>query len=410
MGNVIGSYVFGASRGIKYLTLNYEIEHIENPMNISAYDRIENSLNHLRELKIKMKNFQDIGTSLEIFVITRCATHIRQITIDAHCRIDDEGFCLAISRLVSMQKNLCSLRLTERWADVATPLIYKAIQTQSESLTTLEFCEFRNLQALLELLSNCPNLETLFLTEHFSIQNAQEMYDSIDYLPPIHIKHLKAYNILFPKISDFTLMMQTLIQLSSKRLNTIMLQFSDSNIISDIGQFCPQITFLSLTITSNELHSLYSTLPLLTSLDYLHLVFAHIEGSIGYINDPVLPSDESLEKLARSFPSRLKYLAIYFGIPPYKRPIFDLPRSLAKILGNIKNPLEKLDIYNEMDLTLMCVIADYATEIGGLKKLGIVDGWRNEELFERVKDVIEVIGKAYVFGINYNKPFYINRS
>ncbi|RHZ83082.1 hypothetical protein Glove_99g309 [Diversispora epigaea] len=58
------------------------------------------------------------------------------------------------------------------------------------------------------------------------------------------------------------------------------------------------------------------------------------------------------------------------------------------------NPLEKLDIYNEMDLELMDVIIEYATEIGGLKRLGIVDGWRDDDLFEQVKDVIEIIGKA----------------
>ncbi|CAG8457470.1 598_t:CDS:2 [Acaulospora morrowiae] len=398
MGNIIGNHLFGISRGIKTLILNYDVEYsIESIMNISTYTGIESSLGHLRELKIKTKNAQDIDFSLEIFIITRYATQIRQIIIDTHYIID-ELLYQAISSLVSIQKNLCSLKLAERWVDAATPLIYKAIQTQSESLKTLELSEFRNLQALLSLLSNCPNLETLFLTEHFSIPNAQEMFDSINYLPPIHIKHLKAYNILFPKISDFTLMIQTLIQLSSKHLNTIMLQFSDSNIISNIGQYCPQIRFLSLTITFNEFCSLYSTLPFLTSLDYLHLVFAHIEGSIGYTNDPVLPSDESLEKLAKSFPSRLKYLAVYFGIPPYKRTIFDLPHSLSKILCNIKNPLEKLDIYNEMDSRLMRVIVDYATEIGGLKKLGIVEGWTNEEWFEQSKGVIEIIVNVEVNG------------
>ncbi|CAG8437730.1 7762_t:CDS:1 [Diversispora eburnea] len=415
MGNIIGNYIVSVSRGIKFLTLNYDIDYssqnsversnIENLMNISSYYGIENRLSHLRELKIKTKHSQDIEFSLEIYIITRYAINIKQIIVDTHYIIDDL-FYQAISHLISIQKNLNSLRLAERWDDTATPLVYKAIQTQAKSLTTLELSEFRNLQALIHLLGNCSNLETLFLTEHFSIVNAQQMYDSINHLPSIYIKHLKAYNISFPKISDYTLMIQTLIQLANQHLNTIMLQYSDSKIINNIGHFCPQITFLSLTVTFDEFPSLCENLPLLTSLDYLHLVFAHIEGSIGYI-DPILPSNETLEKLAKSFPPNLKYLAIYFGIPPCKRSIFDLPNKLGKILRNIKNPLEKLDIYNEMDLELMDVIIEYATEIGGLKKLGIVDGWRNDNLFEQVKDVIEIIGKAYVFGIKY-ESFHID--
>ncbi|CAG8511270.1 1802_t:CDS:1 [Acaulospora colombiana] len=319
LNRIIGNLLFSRTTGLRVLKI--DCGEIEDTclMNITTFVGNHRAFENLEKFELKFDNDDEerwplnidhkarICTQLSFF--TRSLNHI-SISIDPnHWSPPSLTVCIPIFQLIESQSCLKFLDIEEFWEDSSFSLeFYQSLQSQLRSLTHLTLTNFSQFDLLLRVLTNCTNLETLeFLTVPESSSESLAFADSMrrsSLIKPLSIRKLISYDAK----SDPELVTQTLsiiMRMANKNLRALMIFEATPELLDVIGECCPSIMDLYLTMSTS---SIYNLIPFLYALP-LEYLFLWEDHSLPF-------SMELVRRVAHSLPPTLNNLEITFDLTP----------------------------------------------------------------------------------------------
>ncbi|CAG8634110.1 4443_t:CDS:1 [Racocetra fulgida] len=323
---VIGNLLFSRTNGLKVLKIDRgEIEDscLMNIVNLndkisekeSNYNYYYEAFSELERFELKFDNDDEekwtFNSEYKSQICSQLATYTRSLS---HITISIDPFrrspppplvvCRPIFELISSQDKLKFLDIEEFWDEFKyTDEFYFSLQSQAHSITHLTLTNLTEFDLLLSVLVSCVNLQTL----EFLMVPEPNM-ESFDYITnprkPLSVKKLISYDAR----SEPQLVTQSLgiiIKMANRNLRALMLFEVTSELIDIIGQNCPNLVDLYLTMSTSSISHLLPFLPSLP-LEYLFLWEDH---SMPFTLDFVL-------QIARSIPVTLQNLEITFDMAP----------------------------------------------------------------------------------------------
>ncbi|CAG8773920.1 20019_t:CDS:1 [Dentiscutata erythropus] len=312
---IIGNLLLSRTNGLRVLKIDRgEIED-SCLMNIVNLNNNYKAFSELERFELKFDNDDEekwiLNSEYKALICSQLATYTRSlshitISIDPFRRSPPPPFivCPSVFELISSQDKLEFLDMEEFWDEFTyTAVFYSSLQSQAHSITHLTLTNLTEFDLLLSVLVSCVNLQTL----EFLMVPEPNM-ESFDYITnlrrPLSVKKLISYDAR----SEPQLVTQSLgiiIKMANKNLRALMLFEVTSELIDIIGQNCPNIVDLYLTMSTSSISHLLNFLPSLP-LEYLFLWEDH---SMPFTHEFVL-------QIARSIPATLQNLEITFDMPP----------------------------------------------------------------------------------------------
>ncbi|CAG8560997.1 18550_t:CDS:1 [Acaulospora morrowiae] len=355
LNKVIGNLLFSRTTGLRVLKIDRgEIEDT-CLMNITTFFGNYRAFENLEKFELKFDNDDEerwplnidhkarICTQLSLF--TRSLKYIT-ITIDPYrWSPPSPTVCTPIFQLIESQKGLEFLEMEEFWEDFAFSLeFYLALQNQTHALTHLTLKNLSQFDLLLRVLVNCTSLETLeFLkvpeSNSESLVFAEHKRNS-SLIKPLSIKKLISYDAK----SDPDLVTQTLsiiVRMANRNLRALMIFEVTPELLDVMGECCPNIMDLYLTMSTS---SIFNLIPYLSTLP-LEYLFLWEDHSLPF-------STEFVRQVAHSLPPTLKNLEITFDLTPRMLATF-----LEECPANFRELVLRADNSNDEFLR---VVIDYA--------------------------------------------------
>ncbi|CAG8506397.1 9802_t:CDS:2 [Acaulospora morrowiae] len=400
---VIGSLLFSRSKGLKDLEIVYFDEDDDSLISdIISFDNAGGALSRLEKFVFDYSSLEEqgdkhLGIISNLFnFMSQCTRNIQDIRIDIDIPFDQDmvisEVAQSFARLIKAQKALKVLNILKFWRPEIVSFIFETLTSQTNTLTYLEVHELYQgqFQSLLDILPSLTNLETLQF-HGFSGNDGENMKVNISATGPINIKHLH-YKANKFQVDIFNLM-DPLLQMAGGNLRTLSLECVTSEIVLLIGRNCPNLTHLSLSLTTQEIpESVSELLSSMTNLQHFSLYI--------YSSDPPFATTENLLQFSLSIPPSLLYFGFYLAITPY---------ILEYFLRNCRAKLQVLTIH-KYDNNLLPVITNYASEYGCLKKLLIdLDAYHDEsslsEIIEEAKKVIPIVDNIIETSYPFSGPY-----
>ncbi|CAB4410122.1 unnamed protein product [Rhizophagus irregularis] len=382
---LVGSYLFKNTRGFVSLTIDYDFKKINEDFDyfgdpgelfdeevtsnflelydISKFGYFENAMKNIESFKYSYRGYEPtyhqkefIKAISEIFrKLTLYCNKIQNLII--HSAIDQAFFehinfvRKVTSGIILNQQKLQSVSFFEEWRDEnGSDTFFSSLtkyQKTKNSLRSLKFPYFSDMEGLLPFLAIHHSLETLEFTNFFSDYDVVEFCTSKkNNIASIHIKNLKFYRIKFDKLynkKNYIKAVEVLLDLSNDNLKTLTVEHVNDTIIQSISDYCKNsLTFLSLKILPKYFSKFVDILSSLNNLKYLILVEDHDSRSsrIKY----------NYSTFAKSFPSSLRHLGL---------DIFINPKILELLLNEMEVPITTLDLYTVMDFGYLEAIVKY---------------------------------------------------
>ncbi|RIB25265.1 hypothetical protein C2G38_2031216 [Gigaspora rosea] len=397
---IIGNLLFSRTKGLRVLkidrgeiedsclmnivNLNTEISEIsEKEINYNYYYE---AFSELEKFEIKFDNDDEekwmLNSEYKARICSQLATYSRSlshitISIDPFRRSPPPPFivCQPIFELISSQDKLQFLDIEEFWDEFTyTAIFYSSLQSQSHSITHLTLTNLTEFDLLLSVLVSCVNLQTL---EFLMVPEPNFDY-IINPRKPLSVKKLISYDAR----SEPQLVTQSLgiiIMMANKNLRALMLFEVTSELIDIIGQNCPNIVDLYLTMSTSSISNLLPFLPSLP-LEYLFLWEDH---SMPFTHDFV-------HKIAKSIPVTLQNLEITFDMAP---------EVMYNFLRECRAKLRELVLrVDGCDDEFLEVVTMYAKKSGGylrtLKLWGLGIKFSVEAVEEAKKTIPRIVNLA----------------
>ncbi|CAG8723036.1 9201_t:CDS:1, partial [Acaulospora morrowiae] len=185
--NLIVQLIFSRSRGLETLRWDHDFNYNCNETNdfrgiypilrdIEQYDGIDRALSSVKTFETQCWDGldEDSGNVLTNYVrtISRYSRNIQHIEFDVYLRLENyRPLCEALAHFIESQVALRSIELFE-WLDHShSSSVYKSLRTQAHSLTSLRTNNLRFFHRLLPVLSSCPNLKFLGITNFYEIED-----------------------------------------------------------------------------------------------------------------------------------------------------------------------------------------------------------------------------------------------
>ncbi|CAI2169931.1 19578_t:CDS:2 [Funneliformis geosporum] len=399
---ILGNLLFNSSRGITDLDIVHFDEDDDSLIkDIISFEKANQTLSKLEKFQFDYSGWSEQeDKSSEIisnlfYFMTKCSHNIQHIYVNI-TNISDQDLDLhqiatSISELIQSQNNLRDLVMLEFWSPTASATIFNALPVQAHSLTFLRLHDLHQYQYLL-LLPILPILTKLETLQFISFQPIYEEPEPIKYieLQPIHLKHLH-YQEERSRVEGSALL-EPILRMANMNLRTLSLVSVTPETIEIIGQNCPNLTHLSLSLTTSEIP--VSLFGLLTSTKYLRHFSIYI-----YSSEFPFATTENLQQFAISFPKSLLYFGFYLSITPYILDFF---------LKACPAAFQALAVYRPeiIDENLLQILINYANERQSLKKLYLDDFYSFEgraitAALKEAKKVIPFIQNT----ISSNQPY-----
>ncbi|CAG8468309.1 11106_t:CDS:1 [Acaulospora colombiana] len=396
--NVIGNLLFSRSRGLRDLEIvHFDEDDYSLISDIISFDDANKALSRLEKFQFEYSGWEDQGEKpseiiSELFnFMSQCTRNIQHICINIDIFDQDSGISevtRSFARLIESQKYLKELVISKFWCPSAAPVLFKTLVSQANTLIYLEIRELHQdqFQSLLDILPALENLETLQFC-NFSGDHDESLKVSTRVTGPINIKHLH-YKAKKSQV-DIVNFMESLLQMAGGNLRTLLLECVTSELVFLIGQNCPNLTHLSLSLTTQEIpDTIFSLLSTMNNLQHFSLYI--------YFSDCPFSTTEDLLRFSLSIPPSLLYFGFYLAITP------DI---LEYLLKYCRAKFQVLAVYRPKvnDNNLIPVITNYALKYGSLRKLLIdLDVYHDEsETVEEAKKVIPIVDKI----IDTSYPF-----
>ncbi|CAG8478471.1 10075_t:CDS:2 [Diversispora eburnea] len=381
---VIGNLLFSRSKGLKDLDIVHFDEDDDSLIaDITSFNDSNKTLSRLEKFQFDYSGWaeqddksSEIISNLFNFMSkwTRNIQHIYiSITIISNPELEFPQIAQSFAQLIESQRSLRELIIMGFW----TPSLFNALTTQANSLTFLRIHELYQDQFLflLNILPTLKNLETLqfwgFCGDYDESIKVNTKNGTIT--NQINIKHLH-YKAEKSQIDIFNYI-GPLIQMASSNLKTLSLESVTPELCLLIGQSCPNVTHLSLSLTTYEIpDTIFHLLSSITNLLHFSLYI--------YSSDVPFATTESLTKFSLSIPPNLVYFGFHLAITPC---------VLEYFLKHCQAKLQVLAIYRSeiIDENLITVIKDYKKERDSLRKLLIDPGVNTYEGSTISKALIE---------------------
>jgi hypothetical protein len=402
---ILGNLLFSRSKGIKDLDIvHFDEDDDSLIMDLTTFDDANRTLSRLEKLQFDYSGWSEQGDkSSEIIsnlfdFMTQSSHNIQHIYINI-TNISDQDLELpqianSLSNLIKSQNNLRDLVMLEFWTPEAAATIFEALPSQAHSLTYLRLHDLYQDQylVLLQILPTLKNLETLqfinFRPDNDEPLRFKESSGTIINLKNLHYQEEKSQ-------MDVSSLMGPIIRMANLNLRTLSLASVTPDLVELIRQHCPNLTHLSLSLTTSEIP--VSVSNLLSSSVFLRHFSIYIYSS----EFPFLTTDE-LKNFARSFPKSLLYFGFYLAIDSY---------ILNYFLKECPASFQVLSVYRPetIEENLLKVIINYAKEKKSLRKL-LLDSDVNIYSFEgsvisatiqEAKSIIPIIDGT----IEHNRPY-----
>ncbi|GES96729.1 hypothetical protein GLOIN_2v1686777 [Rhizophagus clarus] len=391
------------------------VEIIRNSSDLNLVDIDYTIFPRLSQALSRLEVFEFSGVfSQEIFQLFKdFAQHLNTIeNLSILLQPQDEALEIsrAIAKLIRSQTKLTSFTITQYWDNDISSEIYSAINSQSNYLNYLRIEGLSDVQQLLTVLQNCNNLETLQLWELGEIDN-----DSLFHLryPGFRIESIKYLYCdgYYPNNSTLTTV-ELFLRICSQNLRMLWLGHVTKEIFQDIGEYFPNLNYLSLKIYEEELLDLTKFLSSMPLENLMLSIIPNLrDNNLFNINNTALGfTTSSIMKLVKAIPITLRY----FGID------FIMNRQDFKFFfDNLRVPLNQLAILAILenlnhDYMLMAVI-DYAKRVESLKELIYDQSYDHinfsEEMLEKARTVIPKIsvikrGKLSIYKNYFDIQYY----
>ncbi|CAG8771575.1 5009_t:CDS:1, partial [Racocetra fulgida] len=278
-----------------------------------------------------------------------------------------------LSLLINSQYKLQSFTITFPYSpNSQSPLFFPALSSQVDSLRYLEIIKFFDIPLLIPYLPSF-NLETLNLIFYYVPSQFEPSF--LPFLPSgtqFRIKNLiisgTHYPMLYPSFS-------LIVKMSGSNLERISIKVCDETFKNAIGEYCPNLTSLSIMTDYTTFEHFLKALSKLKKLKYLD-----VEKQI---NDIQLTKEMVLE-FARTIPNTLEELNFNLAINQ---------EHFNEFLKELKASLSKLTIHlSDLNNETLNFIVNYAVRTGKLKELCFDAVSRlTEEALSKAKDVIPII-------------------
>ncbi|CAG8606230.1 16486_t:CDS:1 [Acaulospora morrowiae] len=357
---LVGGLIFSHCNGLCHLNINTINSYLED---VSVWKGAQLALSTLQKLEIQydsgLEAFHEEKISSLFDFLSSFSRDIRKISINIDIDFMLDGGLsnagLAFSKLLRSQKHVKILETNEFWDCNSSSIIFNALQVQAKSLTSLKINGITRMDLLFPVLTSCQNLETLSLN---GVEDSYYMDINDAYFSPLtslKLKNLDCWGY-FDHHSTLELIMLVL-KMTNSNLRTLRIKKVTAPFMDAISQYCPNINNLTLVISSNEYPNL---LPLFGSLHSL----THL--SLGVVNKKTEQSRHQIylftEKIIRSLPSTLEYLAIDFNINI---------RDWKMFFRNCRLKLKELVLHQRelIQDSYLKVVVDYAKEFESLKVL-----------------------------------------
>ncbi|CAG8609509.1 2974_t:CDS:2 [Funneliformis mosseae] len=405
---ILGNLLFSRSKGIRDLDIVHFDEDDDSLIaDIISFDEANRALSKLEKFQFDYSGWSEQeDKSSEIIsnlfdFMTNCSRNIQHIYINI-TNISEQDLKLqqiakSISKLIQTQHNLRDLVMLEFWNPTASATIFKALPVQAHSLTYLRLHDLYQYQFRL-LLPILPILRKLETLQIISIHPGdEEPIKNVELPEPIHLKHLHYQEDKYRV--DVSALIGAILEMANVNLETLSCVHVTSELVEIIGQKCPNLTHLSLSLATPEIP--VSVSGLLTSTLYLR------HFSI-YINSAEFPfaTTENLHQFAKSFPKSLLYFGFYMSITPYILDFF---------LKACPASFQILAVYRPeiIDENLLKVLINYANERKSLKKLLLEDFYSYEgrvitAALKEAKTVIPIIQHTISCDEPYSGPVMDN--
>ncbi|PKC00073.1 hypothetical protein RhiirA5_500826 [Rhizophagus irregularis] len=402
---ILGNLLFSRSKGIKDLDIvHFDEDDDSLIMDITTFDDANKALSRLEKLQFDYSGWSEQGDkSSEIIsnlfdFMTQSSHNIQHIYINI-TNISDQDFdlpqiAISISNLIKSQNNLRDLIMLEFWTPDAAATIFDSLPSQSNSLTYLRLHDLYQDQYLflLKILPTLKNLETLQLINlHPDIDEPfrfNESSDTIINLKNLHYQEEKSH-------LDISTLIGPIIRMANLNLRSLSLASVNPDLVEIIRQYCPNLTHLSLTLTTPEIP--ISVSNLLSTSVFLRHFSIYIYSS----EFPFLTTEELL-KFSRSFPKSILYFGFYLAINS------DI---LNFFLKECPASFQVLSIYRPetIEENLLKVIINYAKDKKSLKKLLLdsdvdiysYEGSVTSATIQEARSIIPIIDGT----IEHNRPY-----
>ncbi|GBC08900.1 hypothetical protein RclHR1_08480003 [Rhizophagus clarus] len=401
---ILGNLLFCRSKGIKDLDIvHFDEDDDSLIMDITTFDDANRTLSKLEKLQFDYSGWSEQGDkSSEIIsslfdFMTQSSHNIQHIYINI-TNISEQDLELpqiadSISNLIKSQNNLRDLVMLEFWSPLAAATIFDALPSQSRSLTYLRLHDLSQDQylSLLQILPTLTNLETLqfinFRPDNDEPLRFRESPGTILHLKNLHYQEEKSH-------VDVSSFIAPIIRMANLNLRTLSLASVTPELVELIRQYCPNLTHLSLSLTTTEIP--VSVSNLLSSSVFLRHFSIYIYSS----EFPFLTTEELL-KFARSFPKSLLYFGFYLAINS------DI---LHFFLKECPASFQVLSIYRQetIEENLLKVIINYAKEKKSLRKLLLdsdvdysYEGSVISSIMQEARSIIPIIDGT----IEHNRPY-----
>ncbi|CAG8565184.1 2861_t:CDS:1 [Acaulospora colombiana] len=324
---------------------------------------------------------------VNLFAILACNVHgLRHISIifGTEQPVLQSKLGKAVENLIKSQSNLEYLELYKFWDSSTEVSIYSALVSQSRSLTFLKILGTKDFHQLLPFLKYCTNLKTLCITPSIPPikENSGAEYSSIQ------LRHIYFQHYIEPNMITSTLI--PILRMSSQNLRILSLQRVNPHHLDLIARYCSNITTLSLNIAYSQLSHFGK---IISNMNLRSLTLKKVLGDTNFCQ-------KSINDLAKSIPSSLKYFGIGFKM---------LPITLKLFLSECQASLCGLDLYyyfNMIDDSYLQIFIQYAKENDSFRQLRFEDApsthlcgvFENpSKLLQHAKSIIPVITK-FKFG------------
>ncbi|CAG8543260.1 15932_t:CDS:1 [Cetraspora pellucida] len=380
---VISQYILSNSIGLHTLFLSPHSKDETCTMRLlpdTCDEGIYRAFSKLTELHIEnwfSMTAQNISTILLILEKLSLYSHYIQKLVIIFNQSSDPIYQQEViehlSLLINSQYNLQSFTIKFPYnSNSQSSLSLPALSSQSDSLKYLEISKFCDIPLLIPYLTSV-NLETLNLIfYHVRTQFEPSALPSLPSGTQFRIKNLIISGTHYPMLySSFSL----IVKMSGSNLEKISIKVCDETIRNAIGEYCSNLTSLTIMVDFTMFEQFLNLLSKLKKLKYLD-----IEKKL---NDIQLTKEMVLE-FTKIIPNTLEELN------------FDLvinQEHFNEFLKELKVPLSKLTIHlSALNDETLNFIVDYAIRTGKLKELCFdATNSLTEEALSKAKDVILII-------------------
>ncbi|RIA89086.1 hypothetical protein C1645_806438 [Glomus cerebriforme] len=297
---------------------------------------------------------------------------------------------LSITELIKSQTEITSLTISQYLDNCNYSEIYSSINFHSNSLKFLRIEGLVQVQQLLNVLKNCNNLETLQLWEIDGIDN-DNLFNS-NY-PGFEIKNIKNLYCdgYYSNHSTLTTI-RFFLRICNQNLKMLWLSHVTKEILKDIGDYFPNLNYLSLKIYEEELPYLIKLLPSMILENFTLSIIPNSNNNelllFNNHNIAINFTTSLIMQLTNSMPITLRYFGIDFIMKK---------RDFKFFFESLRVPLIQLAILESSiiyDYVLMDILT-YAKKYGTLKELiydqSYDDKNFSEKMLEEARTVIPKI-------------------